>query len=195
MDADYRGPFLPSPPLSLLCSTHTRRVTKACYSYKASVKAPKNRLPGQESRTVRPLVCDVKEPWSGWLTGPCAMAIQDAEWRRNKERRRRRQECASCLPASCLAPLPARLVSSMMAPFVLTTTEEKKKGRREGGKEGRGGRRRRRRRVAGRRSKEDESSSLPPSLPPSLSTRAAQASRHLISSACDLCSSLLGAVH
>ena len=110
---------------------------------------------------MRPLVCDVKEPWSGWLTGPCAMAIQDAEWRRNKERRRR-QECASCLPLAWLLPsLPARLVSSMMAPFVLTTTEEKKKGR---GREGRGGRRRHRR-VAGRRSKEDESSSLPPSLP------------------------------
>ena len=40
-------------PLSPSCSAHTRRVTKACYSYKASVKAPKNRLPGQESRPVR----------------------------------------------------------------------------------------------------------------------------------------------
>ena len=163
--------FPPSPS----CSAHTRRVTKACYGYKASVKAPKNRLPGQKSRPVRPLVCDVKEPWSGWLTGPCAMAIQDAEWRRNKERRRR-QECASCLPLAWLLPsLPARLVSSMMAPFVLTTTEEKKKGR---GREGRGGRRRHRR-VAGRRSKEDQSSSLPPSVPLDSSSGAGLASSHL----------------
>ena len=93
------------------------------------------------------------------------------------------------LPASWLAPLPARLVSSMMAPFVLTTTEEKKKGRRrQGGREE--GREGEAAAVAallvGGAKRMSRASSLPLS-------RAAQALRHLISSACDLCSSLLGA--
>ena len=98
------------------------------------------------------MVCYVKEPGSRCLTGPCAIAIQDAEWRRNKEKARMPPSCPP--PASPLSPLPASLVSSMMAPFVLTTTEEreeKKEGRREGEAE---------RGADGRRSKEDEASSF-----------------------------------
>ena len=61
------------------------------------------------------------------------MAIQDAEWRRNKERRR--QECASCLP-SCLAPslpawLPCFLYDGSLCP---NDDRGEKEGKREGGK-------------------------------------------------------------
>ena len=90
-----------------------------------------------------------KEPRSRRLTGPGAIAIQDAEWRRNKEKARMR--LLSCLRACLLPPPPASLVSSMMAPFVLTTTEEKKEGEDRG-------------EANGRRSKADDASSKDPSL-------------------------------
>ena len=70
-----------------------------------------------------------------------------------KQREGKNAPPARLLPLP-LSPLPASLVSSMMAPFVLTTTEEreeKKEGRREGEAE---------RGADGRRSKEDEASSF-----------------------------------
>ena len=79
---------------------------------------------------MQPSVCDVKEPWSGWLTGPCAMAIQDAEWRRNKERRRS-QECASCLPGSSPSWLPCFLYDGSLCP-------NDDRGEKEEGRGGRG---------------------------------------------------------
>ena len=101
------------------------------------------------------MVCYAKEPGRGCSTGHCAIAIQDAEWRRNKERARMRLLPALLrVPRSsacCLPPLPASLVSSMMAPFVLTTTEEKKEGEDRG-------------EANGRRSKADDASSKDPSL-------------------------------
>lgn len=120
------------------------------------------------------MVCYAKEPGRGCSTGHCAIAIQDAEWRRNKERARMRL-LPALLPsgrssACCLPPLPASLVSSMMAPFVLTTTDDDDRG--EKGRKERGGERGR---ADGLRSKEDGASSL----------LLRQALRHL---KCDLCS-------
>ena len=60
------------------------------------------------------------------------MAIQDAEWRRNKERRRR-QECASCLPGSSPSWLPCFLYDGSLCP---NDDRGEKEGKREGGREG-----------------------------------------------------------
>ena len=133
MDADCLGPFLPS----LSCSAHTRRVTKACYGYKASVKAPKNRLPGQDSKPRgRGRACAAfGMRCKGTLGRMVDGALCNSYSGCGMEEKQKEEEARMRLLPGSSSCLPCFLYDGSLCP---NDDRGEKEGKREGGREGEG---------------------------------------------------------